>query len=165
MVVAGAPGEQILDEEVALVAAGIRRVISCSCAPVRGDEGELVAGVLVVDDVTERQAGPAHWRPIARCSLREAIMACRKGGTVSVLGVYGLTDKFPMGVVMNKGLTIRSAQQHGQHYMPRLLEWAAGGELDPSFLATHRFSLEEGAKAYDMFKHKKDGCVRAVFTP
>jgi threonine dehydrogenase-like Zn-dependent dehydrogenase len=98
-------------------------------------------------------------------SLREAIMACRKGGTVSVLGVYGLTDKFPMGVVMNKGLTIRSAQQHGQHYLPRLLEWAAAGELDPSFLATHRFSLEDGAKAYDMFKHKKDGLVRAVFAP
>jgi threonine dehydrogenase-like Zn-dependent dehydrogenase len=98
-------------------------------------------------------------------SLREAIMACRKGGTVSVLGVYGLTDKFPMGVVMNKGLTIRSAQQHGQHYLPRLLEWAAEGELDPSFLATHRFSLEDGAKAYDMFKHKKDGMVRAVFAP
>jgi threonine dehydrogenase-like Zn-dependent dehydrogenase len=98
-------------------------------------------------------------------SLREAIMACRKGGTVSVLGVYGLTDKFPMGVVMNKGLTIRSAQQHGQHYMPRLLEWADRGELDPSFLGTHRFSLEEGAKAYDMFKNKVDGCVRAVFTP
>ena len=92
-------------------------------------------------------------------------MTCRKGGTVSVLGVYGLTDTFPMGVVMNKGLTIRSAQQHGQHYMPRLLEWAASCELDPSFLATHHFSLEEGPLAYDMFKHKTDGCVRAVFAP
>ena len=98
-------------------------------------------------------------------ALREAIMACRKGGIVSVLGVYGLTDKFPMGVIMNKGLTLRSAQQHGQHYMPRLLEWAANGDLDPSFMATHRFSLEEGAKGYDMFKHKKDGCVRVVFAP
>jgi threonine dehydrogenase-like Zn-dependent dehydrogenase len=98
-------------------------------------------------------------------ALREAIMACRKGGIVSVLGVFGLVDKFPMGVVMNKGLTIRSAQQHGQHYMPRLLEWAAGGELDPSFLVTHRMTLEDGAKGYDLFKHKKDGCVRVVFTP
>jgi threonine dehydrogenase-like Zn-dependent dehydrogenase len=98
-------------------------------------------------------------------ALREAIMACRKGGIVSVLGVYGLTDKFPMGVIMNKGLTLRRAQQHGQHYMPRLLEWAASGDLDPSFMATHRFSLEEGAKGYDMFKHKKDGCVRVVFAP
>ena len=68
-------------------------------------------------------------------------------------------------LIARSWLTIRSAQQHGRHYMPRLLEWAASGELDPSFLATHRFSLEEGAKAYDMFKHKKDGCVRAVFAP
>jgi threonine dehydrogenase-like Zn-dependent dehydrogenase len=98
-------------------------------------------------------------------ALREAIMACRKGGIVSVLGVYGLTDKFPMGVIMNKGLTLRSAQQHGQHYMPRLLDWAASGDLDPSFMATHHFSLEEGAKGYDLFKHKKDGCVRVVFAP
>ncbi len=97
--------------------------------------------------------------------LREAIVACRKGGTVSVLGVYGVTDKFPMGVITNKGLTLRSAQQHGQKYLPRLLEHAAKGELNPSFLATHHFSLEEGPLAYDMFKHKTDGCVRAVFTP
>jgi threonine dehydrogenase-like Zn-dependent dehydrogenase len=98
-------------------------------------------------------------------ALRQAIMACRKGGVVSVMGVYGITDKFPMGVILNKGLTMRAAQQHGQKYMPRLLEHAERGELNPSFLATHRFSLEDGPKGYDMFKHKKDGCVRAVFTP
>ncbi len=98
-------------------------------------------------------------------ALREAIVACRKGGVVSVLGVYGVTDKFPMGVITNKGLTLRSAQQHGQKYLPRLLEHAARGELNPSFLATHHFSLEDGPLAYDMFKHKTDGCVRAVFTP
>jgi threonine dehydrogenase-like Zn-dependent dehydrogenase len=98
-------------------------------------------------------------------ALREAIMACRKGGTLSILGVYGIMDKFPIGVIMNKGLTVRSAQQHGQKYMPRLLEHVARGEFDPSFLATHRFSLEESPRGYDMFKHKTDGCVRAVFTP
>ena len=98
-------------------------------------------------------------------ALRSAIMACRKGGTVSVLGVYGITDKFPMGVIMNKGLTLRSAQQHGQAYMQRLLEHASKGELDPSFLATHRFSLEDAPKGYHMFKHKEDGCVRSVFVP
>jgi threonine dehydrogenase-like Zn-dependent dehydrogenase len=70
-----------------------------------------------------------------------------------------------MGVVMNKGLTVRSAQQHGQRYMPRLLEGAANGELDPSFLVTHRLTLEEGAKGYDLLKNKKDGCVRVVFAP
>src|SRR3954452_1289131 len=98
-------------------------------------------------------------------ALREAITACRKGGTLSILGVYGLMDKFPIGSIMNKGLTVRSAQQHGQKYMPRLLEHAAKGELDPSFLATHRFSLEDGPRGYAMFKHKEDGCVRSVFAP
>jgi threonine dehydrogenase-like Zn-dependent dehydrogenase len=66
---------------------------------------------------------------------------------------------------MNKGLTVRSAQHHGQHYMPAVARVAAGGELDPSFLATRRLTLEDGAKGYDLFKHKKDGCVRVVFTP
>lgn len=98
-------------------------------------------------------------------ALRQAIMACRKGGTLSILGVYGLMDKFPIGVIMNKGLTVRTAQQHGQKYVPRLLEHATNGELDPSYLATHRFSLEDGPLGYEMFKNKDDGCVRAVFTP
>ena len=66
---------------------------------------------------------------------------------------------------MNKGLTVRSAQQHGQKYVPRLLEHVSRGELDPSFLATHRFSLEDSPHGYDIFKHKKDGCVWAVFIP
>lgn len=98
-------------------------------------------------------------------ALREAIMACRKGGTLAILGVYGLMDKFPIGVVMNKGLTVRTAQQHGQKYLPRLLEHAAQGELDPSYLMTHKFSLEDAPRGYEMFKNKEDGCVRAVFTP
>jgi len=66
---------------------------------------------------------------------------------------------------MNKGLTVRTAQQHGQKYLPRLLEHAARGELDPSYLATHRFSLEDAPRGYEMFKKKQDGCVRAVFVP
>jgi threonine dehydrogenase-like Zn-dependent dehydrogenase len=98
-------------------------------------------------------------------ALREAIMACRKGGILSILGVYGIMDKFPIGVIMNKGMTVRSAQQHGQRYMARLLNHASKGELDPSYLATHRFSLEDSPRGYDMFKHKEEGCVRAVFTP
>ncbi|MGQ3413412.1 zinc-dependent alcohol dehydrogenase [Natrinema sp. LN54] len=98
-------------------------------------------------------------------ALRQAIRACKKGGTLSILGVYGLLDKFPMGVVMNKGITVRTAQQHGQRYVPDLLEYAAEGELDPSYLATHERSLEEGPAAYELFKHKKDGCIRPVLTP
>lgn len=98
-------------------------------------------------------------------ALRQAIIACRKGGVLSILGVYGLMDKFPIGVVMNKGLTVRTAQQHGHKYLPRLLEHAQRGELDPSFMATHRMSLEEAPRGYEMFKNKEDGCVRAVFAP
>ncbi|MGV7092931.1 zinc-dependent alcohol dehydrogenase [Siccibacter turicensis] len=98
-------------------------------------------------------------------ALRQAIHACRKGGTLAILGVYGMMDKFPLGVAMNKGLTIRTAQQHGQYYMERLLHHASHGELRTDFLATHHFSLEEAPRGYEMFKHKEDGCVRAVFKP
>ncbi|MFC8582993.1 hypothetical protein ACFUGD_00145 [Streptomyces sp. NPDC057217] len=83
-----------------------------------------------------------------------------------VLGVFtGLVDKFPLGAVVNKGLTVRGAQMHGQRYVPMLLERLAAGELRTSHLATHTVSLDEAPKAYDMFKHKTDGCVRAVIRP
>lgn len=82
-----------------------------------------------------------------------------------ILGVYMVMDKFPIGAIMNKGLTVRTAQQNGQKYLPHLLDLAASGELDPSFLATHHFSLEEAPRGYEMFKQKQGGCVRAVFTP
>jgi len=98
--------------------------------------------------------------------LRQAIMACRKGGTVSIMGVYGgLIDKMPMGAAMNKGLTFRMGQQHGQRYIPRILDHIAKGELESSYLITHKLSLEEGPRGYDLFKNKKEGCVRSVFTP
>ena len=98
-------------------------------------------------------------------ALRSAIMACRKGGTVSVLGVYGVTDKFPMGVVTNKGLTIKSAQQHGQRYIARLFDYVEQGDLDPSKLITHDLPLEEGVRAYDLFKNKEDNCIRVALRP
>jgi threonine dehydrogenase-like Zn-dependent dehydrogenase len=98
-------------------------------------------------------------------ALREAILAVRKAGTLSIVGVYGVMDKFPLGVLMNKGITVRTAQQHGQRYMPQMLEHVQNGELDPSFLITHRMSLEEAPRGYELFKDKEDGCVRAVFAP
>jgi threonine dehydrogenase-like Zn-dependent dehydrogenase len=97
--------------------------------------------------------------------LREAILACRKGGVVSVRGVYGLTDKFPMGMLMNKGLTLRTAQQHGQRYIPQFFDYVQQGDLDPSILITHDLPLEEGVRAYDMFKNKSDGCIRVALRP
>ncbi|TGE08442.1 zinc-dependent alcohol dehydrogenase [Hymenobacter fodinae] len=98
--------------------------------------------------------------------LRQAIMACRKGGTLSIVGVYGgLIDKFPMGAAMNKALTFRMGQMHAQKYIPRLLDYVQGGSVDPAYLLTHRWPLERGPEGYDMFKHKTDKCVRVAFQP
>ncbi len=99
-------------------------------------------------------------RPIA---LREAVMACRNGGTVSVIGVYGgFIDKFPMGSLMNRSLTIRTGQCHVQHYMRPLLERIERGEIDPSFVITHHMLLEDAPIGYDMFVHKRDNCEKVV---
>lgn len=98
--------------------------------------------------------------------LRQMIQCCRKGGTVSIVGVYGgLIDKFPMGAAMNKALTFRMGQQHGQKYAKRLFGHIANGELDPAYLMTHRWSLAEGPEGYQMFKEKTDNCLRVVFEP
>jgi threonine dehydrogenase-like Zn-dependent dehydrogenase len=102
-------------------------------------------------------------RPIA---LREAIMACRNGGTVSVIGVYGgFIDKFPMGSVMNRSLTIKTGQCHVQRYMRPLLERIERGEIDPSFVITHQLRLDDAPKGYDMFVNKEDECVKVVLKP
>ncbi|HYO56012.1 zinc-dependent alcohol dehydrogenase [Archangium sp.] len=97
--------------------------------------------------------------------LREAIQACRKGGVVSIMGVYGgVVDKFPMGAAMNKGLTLRMGQMHAQRYLDRLIGHVERGEVDPSFVVSHRMALDEAPRAYDMFKKKKDHCLRVVMT-
>ncbi len=99
--------------------------------------------------------------------LREAIYAVRKGGTVSVPGVYlGMVDKFPIGLVMNKALTIKSGQTHMQKYMKPLLNMVAEGKIDPSYIITHRLnSLEDAPNAYKTFRDKKDGCIKVVMKP
>ena len=98
-------------------------------------------------------------------AIREAAIAVRKGGVLSVVGIYGMIDKFPLGVLTNKGITIRTSQQPGQRYMPQMMEAVQRGELDPSFLITHRLSLEDSPRGYEMFKKKEDECLRAAFTP
>ena len=114
-------------------------------------------------DQVKQQLRLENDRPIA---VREAIYNCRKGGSVFVLGVFsGFVDKFPLGAVMNKGLTLRSAQQHGQRYIPMLLERMERGELVTEHLATHTMPLADGPEGYRMFKQKLDGCVRSVFLP
>ena len=102
-------------------------------------------------------------RPIA---LREAILACRNGGTVSVIGVYGgFIDKFPMGSLMNRSLTIRSGQCHVQRYMQQLLDRVIKGEIDPSMVITHRLSLDQAPRGYTMFRDKEDNCEKVVLKP
>ena len=102
-------------------------------------------------------------RPIA---LRQAIMACRNGGTVSVPGVYGgVIDKMPMGAVMNKALTIKTGQTHTQRYFKPLLERITKGEIDPSFVVTHRMKLTDAPSGFEVFNRKQDGCIKVVMTP
>jgi threonine dehydrogenase-like Zn-dependent dehydrogenase len=99
-------------------------------------------------------------------ALREAIMACRNGGTVSVIGVYGgLVDKFPLGSVMNRSLTIRTGQCHVQRYLKPLLERIQKGEIDPSFVISHRLRLHDAPRGYDVFLNKQDDCLKVVMTP
>ena len=99
-------------------------------------------------------------------SVRQAIMAARKGGTVSIVGVSGgLVDKFPLGAAMNKALVLRMGQMHAQRYIPMLLDRVAAGEIDPGYLATHPMSLEQGARGYEIFEKKEDGCLRTVLHP
>ncbi|MBV8613190.1 MAG: glutathione-dependent formaldehyde dehydrogenase [Acetobacteraceae bacterium] len=98
--------------------------------------------------------------------LREAIMCCRNGGTVSLVGVYvGLLDKVPMGSAMNPGLTFRMAQTPVPKYMGQLLERVQKGEIDPSFVITHKVGLEDGPKMYETFRDKKDGCIKVMIRP
>ena len=102
-------------------------------------------------------------RPVA---LREAILACRSGGTISVAGVYGgFIDKFPMGAVVNRSLTIRSGQCHVQRYMKPLLNRIIRGDIDPRFIITHRLHLDEAPDGYDMFFKKQDECLKVVLKP
>ena len=99
-------------------------------------------------------------------ALRDAIMACRPGGIVSVMGVYGgLMDKFPTGALMNKGLTLRTGQCHVHRYLKPLYEHIREGRIDPSFVVTHSLPLEEAPNAYETFKHKQDDCVKVVLKP
>ncbi|MBV8886814.1 MAG: zinc-binding dehydrogenase, partial [Chroococcidiopsidaceae cyanobacterium CP_BM_RX_35] len=98
--------------------------------------------------------------------LRQMMLACRKGGTLSVMGVYaGFIDKVPMGALMNKALTLRTGQMHGQKYMPRLLGHIIEGEVDPSAVFSHHLPLTEAKQGFELFKNKKDNCVKVLLKP
>jgi threonine dehydrogenase-like Zn-dependent dehydrogenase len=98
--------------------------------------------------------------------LRQAIQSCRKGGTVSVPGVYGgFIDKVPIGAAFAKGLTLKMGQTHVQRYLHPLLERIGSGEIDPSFVITHRVQLDDAPQAYRTFRDKQDECIKVVLTP
>jgi threonine dehydrogenase-like Zn-dependent dehydrogenase len=102
-------------------------------------------------------------RPVA---LREAILACRSGGTISVAGVYGgFIDKFPMGAIVNRALTIKSGQTHVHRYMRPLLQRIERGDIDPSFVISHRMRLQDAPTGFRVFNDKEDECMKVVLTP
>ena len=99
-------------------------------------------------------------------ALRQAITSCRSGGIVSVIGAYGgFIDKFPIGALMNRSLTLRTGQCHVQRYMPLLLQSISSGEIDPTRIITHTMPLAEAPLGYDLFKHKRDNCEKVVLKP
>jgi len=120
-------------------------------------------GLMAAYDMVKQTFRLETGRPLA---LREAIVACRKGGKVSVPGVYGgFIDKVPMGAFVNKGLTMRSGQTHMQKYMQPLLERIQNGEIDPSFIITHTLPLDEAPRGYKIFRDKQDNCIKVVLKP
>ena len=99
-------------------------------------------------------------------ALRQAIYACRKGGTVSIPGVYGgFLDKFPFGAAFAKGLTFKMGQTHVHKYLPQLLKLIDDGQIDPSFVITHRLNLSDAPFGYEMFKKQQNDCLKIVMTP
>ena len=120
-------------------------------------------GIVGAYDRLKQSARLESDRPNA---LRQVIMACRNGGTVSIAGVYGgFVDKFPMGSLMNRSLTVRTGQTHVQRYMRPLLERIQSGEIDPTFVITHTLPLKEAPKGYEIFKNKEDNCEKVVLKP
>jgi threonine dehydrogenase-like Zn-dependent dehydrogenase len=134
-----------------------------ACIDAVGLEAHGGHGIVYAYDRAKQAVMGESDRPIA---LREAIMACRNGGTVSVIGVYGgLIDKFPMGSFMNRSLTMRTGQCHVQRYWGKLLERIKNGDIDPSFVITHRMRLDEAPQGFDIFSNKEDDCVKIVMKP
>lgn len=128
-----------------------------------GCEAHAGGSVDAVLDKTKTLVGLATDRAHV---LREAIMCCRKGGTLSIPGVYlGFLDKIPMGAAMNKGLTFKMGQTHVPRYMAPLLKRIESGEIDPSFVITHKRPLSDAPEMYETFRDKQDGCIKVVLTP
>jgi threonine dehydrogenase-like Zn-dependent dehydrogenase len=133
-----------------------------ACIDATGMEAHGTGALALYDRVAQATMFETD-RPIV---LREAILACRKGGTVSLAGVYGgWLDKLPLGAAFNKALTLRMGQTHAHRYMKPLLERVRSGELDASDLITHRMPLEDAPLGYEIFRDKQDECIKVVLKP
>ncbi len=133
------------------------------CIDAVGAEAHGTGSTPAVLDRVKAAVGLGTDRPAA---LRQAVMACRKGGTLSIPGVYvGFADKFPIGALMNKGVTVKTGQTHVHRYLKPLLERIEKGEIDPSFVITHRLKLADAPEAYKTFRDKKDNCIKVVLKP
>jgi threonine dehydrogenase-like Zn-dependent dehydrogenase len=133
------------------------------CIDAVGTEADAASSF---DAVVHRAKAAAYLGTDRPHVLREAIMCCRKGGTLSIPGVYiGFLDKIPFGAAMNKGLTMKMGQTNVQKYLEPLLSKVEAGEIDPSFVITHRVKLEDAPKAYKTFRDKEEGCIKVVLKP
>ena len=133
------------------------------CIDCVGLEAHHPHGVVHGYDRAKQAARLETERPHA---LREAIMTCRNGGTVSIMGVYGgFIDKFPIGSLMNRSLTIKTGQAHVHRYLRPLLQRIENGDIDPSFVVSHHLPLDDAPNGYEMFKHKQDNCTKVVLKP
>ena len=133
-----------------------------ACIDAVGMEGHGATADAIYDSVKQTLRLEMD-RPTA---LRHAIHACRKGGTVSIPGVYGgYLDKIPFGAAFGKGLTMKMGQTHVHRYLKQLLQLIATEKIDPSFVVTHRMRLDEGPRGYEMFTKKQDGCIKVVLNP
>lgn len=134
-----------------------------SCIDAVGTEAHSTGSIDAVVDRAKEAVKLGTDRPHV---LRETILCCRKGGTLSVPGVYiGFLDKVPFGALMNKGLTVKTGQTHVHRYLQPLLNRIQSREIDPSFVVTHRVKLEDGPAMYKTFRDKEDGCIKVVLKP
>jgi threonine dehydrogenase-like Zn-dependent dehydrogenase len=134
-----------------------------ACIDAVGMEGHHAHGPVHAYDRVKQATRLETDRPHA---LRQAIRACKNGGTISVIGAYGgFIDKFPMGAVMNRSLTIKTGQCHVQRYLKPLMERIENGDIDPSFVITHTMGLDDAPMGYETFKNKEDDCVKVVLKP
>ncbi|WP_433554367.1 zinc-dependent alcohol dehydrogenase [Micromonospora zamorensis] len=131
-----------------------------ACIDAVGLEGHHGNAAMYAYDRAKQVARVETERPFA---LRQAILACRSGGVVSVVGAYGgFVDKFPMGAFMNRSLVMRTGQCHVQRYTRPLLERIQRGEIDPSFIVSHRMPLRDAPKGYKIFQKKQDDCTKVL---